>query len=123
MINVYFETKTGAHMVAQFDEEEVYMACLPALEKQAESKGYIVTESVDSNKTFQGEKQMNRQPHSKYEHGIVKWELRAIWSDGKIEVMGDSLPETLRNEIEQHIVDLEDLRDQDPEGYFMEVAK
>ena len=44
-ITVYFEAKAGAHVVAQFDEEETYMACLPALEKLAESKGYVVTES------------------------------------------------------------------------------
>ena len=44
-ITVYFEAKAGAHQVAQFDEEETYMACLPALEKLAESKGYVVTES------------------------------------------------------------------------------
>jgi hypothetical protein len=46
-VTVYFEAKAGAHMVAQFDEEETYMACLPALEALATSKGYIVTESVD----------------------------------------------------------------------------
>lgn len=46
-VAVYFEAKAGAHMVAQFDEEETYMACLPVLEKLAESKGYFVTESLD----------------------------------------------------------------------------
>jgi len=46
-IAVYFEAPTGAHMVAQFDEESTYMACLPALEKLAKSNGYIVTESMD----------------------------------------------------------------------------
>ena len=46
-VTVYFEAKAGAHMVAQFDEESTYMACLPALEKLASSKGYIVTESLD----------------------------------------------------------------------------
>ncbi len=47
MVTVYFEAKSGSHVVAQFDDEETYMACLPALEKLAESKGYIVTESMD----------------------------------------------------------------------------
>jgi hypothetical protein len=47
MVTVYFEAKTGAHVVAQFDSEETYMACLTALEQLAESKGYIVTESLD----------------------------------------------------------------------------
>jgi hypothetical protein len=46
-VAVYFESPTGSHMVAQFDEESTYMACLPALEKLASSKGYIVTESLD----------------------------------------------------------------------------
>ena len=46
-VAVYFESPTGAHMVAQFDEEATYMACLPALEELAKSKGYVVTESMD----------------------------------------------------------------------------
>ena len=47
MITVYFEANAGAHIVAQFDSEETYMACLPALEKLAALKGYTVTESVN----------------------------------------------------------------------------
>ena len=46
-VTVYFEANAGAHIVAQFDEESTYMACLPALEKLANSNGYIVTESMD----------------------------------------------------------------------------
>ena len=46
-VAVYFEAPSGSHMVAQFDEESTYMACLPALEKLAESNGYVVTESMD----------------------------------------------------------------------------
>jgi hypothetical protein len=46
-VTVYFEAKAGAHAVAQFDTEETYMVCLPALEELAKSKGYIVTESVN----------------------------------------------------------------------------
>ena len=46
-VAVYFEAPAGAHMVAQFDEEATYMACLPALEALAKTKGYIVTESLD----------------------------------------------------------------------------
>jgi len=52
-VAVYFESPTGAHMVAQFDEESTYMACLPVLEKLASSKGYIVTESLDYEDTKQ----------------------------------------------------------------------
>ena len=47
MITVYFEANAGAHIVAQFDSEETYMACLPALEKLAVEQGYVVTESVN----------------------------------------------------------------------------
>jgi hypothetical protein len=46
-VAVYFEANAGAHMVAQFDEESTYMACLPALEELAKTNGYIVTESMD----------------------------------------------------------------------------
>jgi len=46
-VTVFFEANAGAHVVAQFDEESTYMACLPALEKLAESQGYTVTESLD----------------------------------------------------------------------------
>jgi hypothetical protein len=46
-VAVYFEANAGAHSVAQFDSEETYMACLPALEALAASKGYTVTESLD----------------------------------------------------------------------------
>ena len=47
-IVVYFETpnNSSAHVVAQFADDELYNACLPVLEAQAEAGGYIVTESV-----------------------------------------------------------------------------
>lgn len=45
MITVYFEARTGAHQVAQFDEEETYIACFPALEQLAMLKGYTITET------------------------------------------------------------------------------
>ena len=51
---------------------------------------------------------------------VVKWELRVTWSDGEVEVMNKSLPESLTKEIQQHMVDLEDLREHDPEMYFMD---
>ena len=47
LITVYFEANAGAHIVAQFDSEETYAACLPALEKLAALKDYTVTESVN----------------------------------------------------------------------------
>ena len=53
MVEVYFETKNGSYssLVAVFDNEELYIACLPALEKAAAEQGMIVTESV-VNKTI-----------------------------------------------------------------------
>jgi len=45
-VTVYFEAGAGAHEVAQFDNEETYIACFPALEQLAMLKGYTVTESV-----------------------------------------------------------------------------
>jgi hypothetical protein len=47
MIKVYFESRSHAELVAIFDREEVYIACLPALEKLAMESRMIVTESVD----------------------------------------------------------------------------
>jgi hypothetical protein len=70
-VAVYFEAKIGAHIVAQFDEEATYMACLPALEALAESKGYIVTESLD----FDDPKQI--------EIDNLKAELKYFYGGGK----------------------------------------
>lgn len=52
MITVYFE-KVGsfAEAVATFSSEELYMACLPALEAKAVEMGYVdVTETTDEEK-------------------------------------------------------------------------
>jgi hypothetical protein len=70
-VAVYFEAKAGAHMVAQFDEEATYMACLPALEKLAKSNGYIVTESLD----YEDAKQL--------EIDNLKAELKYFYGGGK----------------------------------------
>ena len=45
-IVVYFENGKASDVVAQFASEELYMACLSALEDFAGNEGYIVTESV-----------------------------------------------------------------------------
>ena len=44
-IVVYFENGRASSVEAQFASEELYMACLPALENFASRGGYIVTES------------------------------------------------------------------------------
>ena len=47
MIKAYFETNNWfATVVAYFDNEETYNACLPALEKLAEESRMVVTESL-----------------------------------------------------------------------------
>jgi len=50
MVKVYFETANGsyAEVVAIFDDEETYAACLPALEKLAKKHNFAkVTESLE----------------------------------------------------------------------------
>lgn len=44
-IVVYFENGKDSNVEAQFASEELYAACLPALEDFASKGGYIVTES------------------------------------------------------------------------------
>lgn len=47
MIKVYFEV-VGKHceLIAVFDNEDTYAACIPALEEIAEQRGGIITEGV-----------------------------------------------------------------------------
>ena len=46
-VKVYFETKGYAELVAIFDDEKMYLACLPALEELANKDGFTkVTESI-----------------------------------------------------------------------------
>lgn len=46
-VTVYFESSSHAEIVAYFNDEETYMACLPSLEKLAKKNRMIVTESCD----------------------------------------------------------------------------
>jgi len=49
MIKIYFETSVAAELVATFESEDTYIACLPALRKQCKKEGYVfVTEKVVS---------------------------------------------------------------------------
>ena len=53
MIKVYFESKnhTYCELVAIFDDEDTYDACLPALKKLAKKNNFAhVTESVEAQK-------------------------------------------------------------------------
>jgi hypothetical protein len=51
---------------------------------------------------------------------VTKWELRITWSDGKTEGLVSHLPEYLYDELQLYFRELEDLREQDPEIYFMD---
>ena len=42
---VYFESRNHAELIATFEDEDIYIRCLPMLEKIAEESGMIVTES------------------------------------------------------------------------------
>jgi hypothetical protein len=46
IIEVYFESKGCAEMVATFIDEDTYIKCLPALELLAKKNNCIVTESI-----------------------------------------------------------------------------
>lgn len=45
-ITAYFEAPAGAHEIAVFYDELLYMACVPALEEKAKAQGYVLSESV-----------------------------------------------------------------------------
>lgn len=50
MVKVYFENRNGSYseLIAKLDNEEIYFACLPALEKLAEKNGFEhIIESID----------------------------------------------------------------------------
>ena len=46
MIEVYAESNSHAELWATFETEELYLLCLPALEKEANENGMFITESV-----------------------------------------------------------------------------
>lgn len=52
MIKVYFESSAHAELVATFDSEETYNACLPALLKEAKANRMTVTESVEDGRAY-----------------------------------------------------------------------
>lgn len=46
LVKVYFESESHAELVATFETEELYITCLPALQKEALNQRMIVTESI-----------------------------------------------------------------------------
>lgn len=49
MITVYFQSGRHAEIVAKFESEDVYMACLPVLEEIAKQQNMIVSEAMEEN--------------------------------------------------------------------------
>ena len=47
MVKVYFETKTHAELIAIFDNEDAYMACIDALKLYAKKHRGFITESIE----------------------------------------------------------------------------
>lgn len=47
MVKVFFESGSHAELVATFNSEELYMACLPTLEAEAKKSNMFVTESIE----------------------------------------------------------------------------
>jgi hypothetical protein len=52
MIRVYFESNAHAELVATFESEELYMSCLPTLERLASKQRMIVTETIDEHESI-----------------------------------------------------------------------
>jgi hypothetical protein len=50
MVKVYFENGCSSDLVATFNTEAMYMACLPALQQLADESGEFITESVEEYK-------------------------------------------------------------------------
>jgi len=47
MIRVYFESNTHAELIAVFENEDIYLSCVPALENLAQERGVFLTESIE----------------------------------------------------------------------------
>ena len=51
MIKVYAESRNHAELWATFEDEELYIHCLPILERQAKKCGMIITEELRDGKS------------------------------------------------------------------------
>jgi hypothetical protein len=49
MIKVYFQSAVGdySELIAIFNNEELYVECLPILESEAEKQNCFITESIE----------------------------------------------------------------------------
>ena len=62
---------------------------------------------------------MKHEAHSKHTYNIVDCKIIVTWNDGRKEDLSVDLPEYLREQIEQYLDELDDLRTQNPEDYAM----
>ena len=63
---------------------------------------------------------MKREPHSKYTHAIINFNLYVMWNDDRTEDLTPHLPPALLTEIEAYLSEMDDLRTQDPFKYFLQ---
>jgi hypothetical protein len=63
---------------------------------------------------------MKREPHSKYTHAITDFRLQVRWNDGLVEDMTVYLPPEVLHGINEFLVDMDDLRTQNPTNWTFE---
>ena len=57
MVHVFFGDGTFAELVATFETEELYMLCLPTLQKEAKRQGVKVFESIKTEEEWEAEQE------------------------------------------------------------------
>jgi hypothetical protein len=62
---------------------------------------------------------MKREPHSKYTHAITDFRLQVRWNDGLVEDMTIFLPHEVLHGINEFLVDMDDLRTQNPQDWVV----
>ena len=60
---------------------------------------------------------MKREPHSKYTYAITDFRLQVVWNDGLVEDMTIYLPPEVLDGINEFLVDMDDLRTQQPQDW------
>ena len=64
---------------------------------------------------------MKREAHSKFTHNITDFRLQVVWNDGLIEDMTIYLPPEVLHGIREFLVDMDDLRTQNPDQWVASV--
>lgn len=85
MIKVYFESGRHAELVATFESESVYMACLPILEVLASEQRMIVTENIEidieMDLQYQKAHEVIEEAEWEYEMSKIKEENNSVADD------------------------------------------